>query len=172
LASKKKTISRARFAAIKLVVLDVDGVLTDGRMLTGSDGVDYRVFDVHDGFGTALAIEKGIKVAIVTRGISEAVNVRAKKLGITDIHQGVQDKAAALRDLMSKFDVVKNEVCAMGDDVFDLGMLRNSGIGVAPRTAHPEVLKHVDFITNAAGGRGAVREVLDHILRAKKLIDW
>ncbi|HLX13520.1 MAG TPA: HAD hydrolase family protein [Bacteroidota bacterium] len=160
---------RELLRGIKLVILDVDGVLTDGRMIYGSDATEYRLFDVHDGYGISAAIAAGMHFAIVSRGNSNAVAVRAKMLGITELHQGVRSKDEVLPALLKKFGVTAEEACFMGDDEPDLPLLKIVGVSAAPSTAYHTVLKHVDLVTAAGGGRGAVRELIDEILRAKKL---
>jgi 3-deoxy-D-manno-octulosonate 8-phosphate phosphatase (KDO 8-P phosphatase) len=167
---KSKQVSRAQLAKIKLVILDVDGVMTDGRMVYGVNGVEMKFFDVYDGFGITRAIDKGLRLAVISRGESDISLRRARALGIPDIVQRSLDKLKTAEEIMAKYQIATSEVCFIGDDEYDLGLLRAAGIGVAPRTAYPPVLAEVDMVTKAAGGRGAVREVLDLILKAKKLI--
>lgn len=170
MASKKKGISVSRLRRISMVILDVDGVLTDGRMIYGSDGTQYKCFDVYDGFGITRAIEKGLRIAVISRGCSEATSIRAEALGIKDVWQSARDKLAAFEELVARHDLKDSEVCFIGDDDFDLPLLARAGVSAAPVTAMPQVRKQVDYVCKAAGGRGAVREVLDLILRAQKRI--
>jgi 3-deoxy-D-manno-octulosonate 8-phosphate phosphatase (KDO 8-P phosphatase) len=165
-----RKISNTRLTKIKLVILDVDGVMTDGRMIYGVSGVELKSFDVYDGFGIARAIEKGLQLAVISRGLSDISERRAKALGITEIHQRSFDKLKTAEGIMKSMGVDFSEVCFMGDDEYDLGLLQKAGISAAPCTAYPPVLAEVDYITRAAGGRGAVREVLDMILKSKRLI--
>ena len=153
-----------------MVVLDVDGVMTDGRMIYGTNGFEMKFFDVYDGFGITRAIDKGLLMAIISRGTSEITAHRAKVLGITEFHQRALDKAAVFNEISAKYSLNKQEVCFIGDDEYDLPLLKIVGLSVAPKTAYPSVLSEVDYITRAAGGRGAVREVLDMILKAKRLL--
>jgi 3-deoxy-D-manno-octulosonate 8-phosphate phosphatase (KDO 8-P phosphatase) len=167
---RSKQVSRANLANIKLVILDVDGVMTDGRMVYGINGVEMKFFDVYDGFGITRAIEKGLRLAVISRGESEISLRRARALGITDVVQRSFDKLKTAEEMMAKYRITASEVCFIGDDEYDLSLLRASGVSAAPRTAYPPVLAEVDLVTKAAGGHGAVREVLDLILKAKKLI--
>jgi 3-deoxy-D-manno-octulosonate 8-phosphate phosphatase (KDO 8-P phosphatase) len=167
---KSKRLTRARLANIKLVILDVDGVMTDGRMVYGANGLELKFFDVYDGFGISRAIEKGLHIAVISRGESDISLRRTRALGITDVVQRSLDKLKTAEEMMAKYRITASEVCFIGDDEYDLGLLRAAGISAAPHTAYPPVLAEVDLVTKAAGGRGAVREVLDLILKAKKLI--
>ena len=153
-----------------MVILDVDGVMTDGRMVFGSNGFEMKFFDVYDGYGITRAIGLGLQIAIISRGTSEVTAHRAKQLGITEFHQRALDKVEAFNEIRRKYSFSPDEVCFIGDDEYDLGLLRIVGLSAAPPTAYPAVLKEVDFVTTAAGGRGCVREVLDMILRARKLL--
>jgi 3-deoxy-D-manno-octulosonate 8-phosphate phosphatase (KDO 8-P phosphatase) len=168
--NKSRKISQSRLAKIKLVCLDVDGVMTDGRMVYGINGVEMKFFDVYDGFGITRAIEKGLRLAVISRGASDITTRRASALGINDIQQRSLDKLKTAEELMKKYHISAEETCFIGDDEYDLGLLREVGVSAAPCTAYPAVLSEVDIVTKTPGGRGAVREVLDMILRAKKLI--
>lgn len=152
---------------IRLVILDVDGVLTDGRIIFGSDGADYRCFHAHDGFGITRARECGLKLAILSGKNSKAVTHRAKWLAISDVIQGAQDKVLAYRKLQSKYKLKANQVCFIGDDEFDLPLLKLIGLSAAPLNGVAKVRRQVDYVTHTEGGRGAVREVLDMILEAQ-----
>ncbi|MFI5252416.1 MAG: KdsC family phosphatase [Bacteroidota bacterium] len=167
---KNKRIPAARLAKIKLVILDVDGVMTDGRMVYGVNGIDLKFFDVYDGFGITRAIEKGLRLAIISRGASEVSLKRANALGITDVQQRASDKLKVAEEMFASYNLDPSEVCFIGDDEYDLGLLRAVGVSAAPGTAYPPVRAEVDIVTKAPGGRGAVREVLDMILRAKNLL--
>ncbi|MGD0338438.1 MAG: HAD hydrolase family protein [Bacteroidota bacterium] len=167
---QKKNIT-SKLKKIRLVLLDVDGVLTDGRVVIGNVGLaitETKFFDSHDGFGIRRAIESGLRVGIITGRRSELVEARARELGITDIYQGVEDKTKAYTDLKNYAKLRDDEICYMGDDVPDLPLLGTVGFSAAPSDAVAEVQSEVDFVTHNAGGRGAVREILDMILRAQK----
>lgn len=158
---------RSRAKKIRLLVLDVDGVLTDGRIIVGSDGVQVKSFDVRDGFGLVLARKAGMKTAIITAERSKTVTYRAKALGIDWVAQFARDKARAFRRCCEHFRVRPEKVCYMGDDLLDLPVLRQVGLSVSVPEAPPEVKRRVDYITKAPGGRGAVREVIELILQAQ-----
>ena len=153
-----------------MIVLDVDGVLTDGSIIYGSDGTEYKHFHVHDGYGIFRARELGLQFAIISGRSSKVTTLRAKRLEIVDVHQGNNDKVSVFDKLKNKYKLQYNEVCFIGDDEFDLPLLRKVGLSVAPSDAIEAVRREVDYVTKAVGGRGAVREVIDAILNAKKLI--
>lgn len=153
--------------SIKLIVLDVDGVLTDGKLYIGSDGVEYKPFHTKDGMGISLAHYAGIKTAIITGRKSEAVSKRAKELKISYVFQGIHDKLPVLQKMMKELDVTLNEVCYMGDDINDLPVMREIGYAVAPNDAVSIVKEHAHFVTNLNGGEGAVREMIESILTSQ-----
>lgn len=155
---------------IRFVILDADGVLTDGRIIFGSDGSEYRCFHAHDGYGITRAIEKGLKLAIISGKESKVIELRAKRLGITDIIQRAMNKVKAFEKLKHTYKLDYREVCFIGDDEFDLPLLRKVGFSAAPKDGIKVVRDQVDYVTQANGGRGAVREILDRILRAQKLL--
>lgn len=151
---------------IRLVVLDVDGVLTDGRVILDADGGEYRVFDVRDGYGIRKASSLGLSFALISGKDTPVVAHRARELGITEVHQGVRDKLKVFRDLIARQGVRPAEVCCMGDDEPDIPMLAAAGFSAAPSGAVSAVKRRVHYVTKADGGRGAVRELLDLILAA------
>lgn len=161
---------RNRLRQIRLMILDVDGVMTDGRIIYGSDGVEFKTFHVHDGYGIFRARSLGLKFAIISGRTSRVTALRAKRLGIADVIQGAEDKVKACDKILAKQRIKLREVCFIGDDEFDLPLLRRVGLSAAPRDAIAAVRRQVDFVTKASGGRGAVREVVDMILRAKRLL--
>ncbi len=150
--------------------MDVDGVMTDGKIILGSNGVEYRNFHAHDGYGITRALKKGLLLAMISGKKSKAVELRAKKLGITDLYQNSDDKVATFIQLKVKYRLLNREVCYIGDDEFDVPLLKFVGFSVAPQNAIAKVRSEVDYVTKKSGGDGAVREILDMILRAKKLI--
>ena len=169
---QKKNIT-TKLKKIRLVLLDVDGVLTDGRIIIGNVGLaitETKFFDSHDGFGIRRAIESGLRVGILTGRRSELVEARARELGITDIYQGIEDKMKAYADMKDFTKLRDDEICYVGDDIPDLPLLETVGFSAASSDAVAEVRSEVDFITDHAGGRGAVREILDMILKAQKKI--
>jgi 3-deoxy-D-manno-octulosonate 8-phosphate phosphatase (KDO 8-P phosphatase) len=143
--------------------MDVDGVLTDGRIILDANGAELKFFDAHDGYGIVRAQLQGIRCAIISGRSSSAVRKRAAELGIRDLAMGVADKERALRALFAKYALSSKQVCCIGDDEPDLAMLAAAGVSAAPASAVASVRRTVDYVTRAAGGRGAVRELLDLI---------
>ncbi|MBS0396796.1 MAG: HAD hydrolase family protein [Proteobacteria bacterium] len=160
-------MSDALAAAIRLLVLDVDGVLTDGRLWFGPDGEQLKAFHVRDGAGIKAVRAAGIEVAIISGRRSAAVERRAAELGIAHVHQGSEDKAAALVALAAELGVPLAATACVGDDTPDLPMLRLAALPVAVADAHPQVRAAARLVTHAAGGAGAVREVCDLLLGAR-----
>lgn len=163
----KRKPSRAALRRVRLVVLDVDGVLSDGRIIYDESGTEFKVFDALDGYGIRKAAAAGLILALISGRKSKVVVQRARELGIAELHQGVKDKLAVLRPLLLKYRLSGADVCAVGDDEPDLPMLREAGFSAAPPGAVPAVRKAVDYVTSARGGRGAVREVIELILAAR-----
>ena len=158
-------MERAR--RVKVLVLDVDGVLTDGRLYISAAGEDLKVFHVRDGSGLVALQHAGVTVAIVSGRDSAAVTRRAAELGIVHVHQGVGDKAAGITALMARLGVTAAETACVGDDTPDLPMLEIAGLAIAVADAHLALRPVVHWVTTAPGGRGAVREVCDLIIRAR-----
>jgi 3-deoxy-D-manno-octulosonate 8-phosphate phosphatase (KDO 8-P phosphatase) len=152
---------------IRLVVLDVDGVMTDGGLYYGPTGEEWKRFDVKDGLALARAVTAGLGVAIVSARRSAAVARRCAELGVVEVHQAVGDKLAAYERLRARHGCQDAEVACMGDDLADLAVMRRAGLAVAPADAAPEVRRAAGWVSRAPGGRGAVREVLEAILRAR-----
>ncbi len=155
-----------RAAGIRFVLLDVDGVLTDGRIHFGSNGEDGRSFHSRDGLGVRLGQRAGLNFGIVSGRVSPAVSGRAAELDIEEVHQGVQDKVACVEGILSRRGLAASDVCFMGDDLVDVPAMRRAGFAAAPSDAAPEAHGAADYVTAAAGGRGAVRELVDLLLRA------
>lgn len=153
--------------AIRAVVCDVDGVLTDGRILLGSGGIELKAFDAADGAGVRLLQRGGIAVALLTGRESEAVARRAAELDVEHVRQGAERKEAAFEELLAALGVSEAEACYIGDDFADVPVMRRCGYGVAVADARPEVRAAADFVTRAPGGRGAVRELAEHLLKAQ-----
>jgi 3-deoxy-D-manno-octulosonate 8-phosphate phosphatase (KDO 8-P phosphatase) len=152
---------------IKMLVMDVDGVLTDGRILYSADGVEIEAFFVRDGLGLRAAQRAGLVTAILTGRSSMAVARRAKELGIPEIHQGIPNKMDAYETLLRRHGLTDEAVAYVGDDLNDLPLLVRAGLSAAPADAADEVKAKVAFVTSRGGGRGAVREVIDLILKAQ-----
>ena len=154
-------------ARIRCVVLDVDGVLTDGRLHLGPDGETMKVFHTRDGHGVKMLIDAGLQVTIISGRSSNIVDARAAELGITPVIQGCADKGSALDRLLADLGLSADEVAVMGDDTPDLPMFDRAAISAAPADAHPTVLARCDLRTDAGGGAGAVREFCERLLAAR-----
>lgn len=162
---KSKQSIRSKAKKIKLLLLDVDGVMTDGRIILDNRGNELKAFHVRDGHGIKLAQRAGIVIGLITGRNSEVVNLRARELGIEEVHQGALDKAAVYDTLISKYAYKDEEVAFIGDDIVDVPVFQRVGLAVTVADADPAVKPHVDMVTEAAGGRGAVREVINIILK-------
>ncbi|MGB2661408.1 MAG: HAD-IIIA family hydrolase [Candidatus Omnitrophota bacterium] len=158
-------IERAK--KIKLLVLDVDGVLTDGRFVYSSYGNEIKNFDVNDGLGITLVKRVGIKCVILTAKASRVVKKRAKELKIDKVYHNFHYKINALDDIKKRFRCEDEEICFVGDDVIDIPILKRIGLAVCPPNAMDVVKPFAHFITDKKGGRGAVREVCDFLLKAQ-----
>jgi len=152
---------------VKVLIVDIDGVMTDGRIVYSGYGEELKFFDVQDGFGMSLLQKAGIKTVIITAKKSKIVRHRARDLNVTKAYQGFLDKAAPFRDALKRFRVTAEEVCFMGDDLLDIPVLKRAGLAVAVPNAVEEVRAAAHFITGAKGGRGAVREICDIILKSQ-----
>lgn len=152
---------------IRLLVLDVDGVLTDGRLYLSAAGEELKVFHVRDGSGLVAVQRAGITVAIISGRDSAAVTRRAAELGIRYVRQGVADKGAALDQLLDELGVGAVETACVGDDTPDVPMLRRAGLAIGVADAHPALLAAAHWVTHSNGGQGAVREACDLLLSAR-----
>lgn len=159
--------AKQRAARIKLMAFDIDGVMTDGGLTYTDDGRELKTFNVMDGLGLKFMQRAGIELAIVTGRTSGVVAARAADLGIDHVYQGVADKRAAVADLMGRLDLHWSEVAFMGDDLIDLPAMTRVGFAVAPANAHPLVKEHAHAVTDASGGKGAVREAVEFVLAAQ-----
>lgn len=159
-----------RLHLIGLVVIDVDGTLTDGGIILG-EKEELKVFHIKDGFGIRMLMKAGLEVAIITGRESGAVNRRAAELGVPYVIQGQDNKGEAVGRLAAELGVGRSEVLSIGDDIPDLPVFRRSGICVAVADAAPEVIDAADWVTSLPGGHGAVRELAEFILRARNLWD-
>jgi 3-deoxy-D-manno-octulosonate 8-phosphate phosphatase (KDO 8-P phosphatase) len=156
-----------RAAKVKLMIFDVDGVLTDGGLYFGAEGESLKRFHVHDGLGIRLLQESGIATAIITARQSQIVSRRAVDLGIHHVQQGIHNKLDAFERLLEQTGL-SAEVCGFaGDDIIDLPVLTRVGFAVGVPNGHPEVTARVHYVTQSAGGDGAVRNICDYILRAQ-----
>jgi len=156
-----------RAKRVRLMLFDVDGVLTDGRLWYGADGETLKVFNVADGLGFGLLRDAGIDIGILSGRNSPAVAARARELRIEHVLQGIDDKRAAFEALAAKLGLAPEDTGFMGDDLVDLPVLRRCGFACAPTEAHERVRSSVHYVTSAAAGAGAAREVCEFVLRAQ-----
>ena len=156
-----------RASRVKLMIFDVDGVLTDGGLMFTAQGDTMKSFNSMDGHGLKLLGEAGIRTAIITGRRSEIVAARARELRVSHLYQGVADKIDAFEELIREANVTAEQCGYMGDDWPDLGVLTRCGFAAAPANAHPEVIARAHWVSEARGGQGAAREVCDAILRAQ-----
>ena len=154
---------------IKLVILDVDGVLTNGGIIYNDNGVETKIFNVKDGLGIRLLMNAGIKLCIATGRRSNVLYHRCKNLGIEHIFDGLGDKAATLDLILDRTGVSAEQIAFMGDDLPDLTLMKKVGVSIAVADAHNTVLNYADMITLKKGGNGAVRETCEAILKAQGL---
>lgn len=158
---------RSRAARTRLIAFDIDGVMTDGGLIYTDDGHELKTFNVQDGLGIKLLQKAGIEVAIITGRKSGVVAARARDLGIEHVHQGVADKRAILAALLERLQLPWAECAFMGDDLIDLPAMTRCGLAIAPANARPVVKEIAHRVTEAGGGRGAVREAAELILDAQ-----
>ena len=156
---------------IKLIVLDVDGTLTDGKLYIGNSGEEMKAFNVKDGLGITQAIKLEKKIAIITGKTSKIVEKRCKELGIIDIHQGIKNKVEVLDSILKKYNLTYENVAYMGDDLIDLAVMKKCKLIGAPKDSIEEILKISNFISQKNGGDGAVREFIEYILKKENLWD-
>lgn len=156
---------------IKLIIFDVDGVLTDGGLYFTEDGAEFKRFNSLDGHGIKMLKDNGVEVAVITARDSKTVAYRMKNLGIVHFYQGQSDKVVAFSDLLQKLNLNADAVAYVGDDVIDLPVMTKVGFSIAVANAHDMVKQHADLTTKKSGGHGAVREVCDFILKAQGKFD-
>ncbi|MBC7190638.1 HAD-IIIA family hydrolase [Candidatus Aerophobetes bacterium] len=156
---------------IKFLILDVDGVLTSGGIILDNENNELKIFNVRDGHGLVMLHKSGINLAVITGRHSKALERRMKELGIAEVYQGTREKLKIFNEIVEKYNLKKEEIAAMGDDIIDLSILDRVGLSVCPQDAHEEVKKRVNYVTEQKAGQGAVRELCDIILKAKGLWD-
>lgn len=161
----KKANLKDRAKKIKLLILDVDGVLTDGSIILDNEGNELKRFHVRDGHGIKMLAKAGIETAIITGRKSRVVEIRAKELGIREVHQKIYQKSELYDKLKVKYRITDENIAFMGDDIVDRELLKKAGLTAAPADAEDEVKELADIITEKKGGRGAVREFINLILR-------
>jgi 3-deoxy-D-manno-octulosonate 8-phosphate phosphatase (KDO 8-P phosphatase) len=156
---------------IRLVAFDIDGVFTDGRIYLSDEGVESKAFHTQDGFGVRRLLDSGVSIAVISGRKSAAVEKRMAELGVRHVVQGCEDKVAALDEIIANLGILPEECAYVGDDIPDLPLLSHVGYSIAVANALPAVQEQCDFSTSASGGFGAVREVCDLILSARKQRD-
>jgi 3-deoxy-D-manno-octulosonate 8-phosphate phosphatase (KDO 8-P phosphatase) len=166
----KKVIEK-KIKDLKLLLLDVDGVLTGGDIIYDDSGQETKIFNVKDGLGIRLLINAGIQVVIVTGRRSHALAHRCRNLGIDKFFEGIRDKSAIIKSIQDQTQVMPSEIGVIGDDLPDLALMKKVGISFAVADAHEVIIEHADMITKAKGGEGAVREICELILKSKGLWD-
>ena len=162
----KKSL-REKLQHIKILIMDVDGVMTDGRIIINDDGRETKNFDVRDGHGIKLVQRYGIEVALLTGRQSEVVKHRANELGITEVHQKIFNKKEVFVEILQKNNLNANQAAFIGDDIIDIPVLKEAGFSATVADAIDIVKKTVDYVTKNKGGRGAVREVCEMLLQAQ-----
>ncbi len=167
--SLSELYDRAR--RVRLVIFDVDGVLTDGSLYITNAGEEFKAFHTQDGHGMKMLKATGVQLAIVTGRTSRSVELRAENLGVGILYQGVEDKLAVFEELLARFGFEKDCCAFVGDDVVDLPVMRRCGLAVAVPEAPPLVKSHAHYVTRQIGGRGAVREVCEIIMHAQDTFD-
>lgn len=161
----KKILARAR--KIRMVLLDVDGVMTNGQVLLLPNGDEVKQFSILDGFGIVCAMKSGIRIGIISGRRSPSLKIRCDELHIEDLYMGEMDKLPILEEVAAKYSLELNEIAYIGDDVPDLPILLRVGLSVAPENAHPDVKARVHLVLRKRGGEGAVREFTDLLLAAQ-----
>lgn len=163
--------TRRRAITVRLLALDVDGVLTDGTLVYSSDGEELKAFNILDGLGVKLLQENGVEVAIISGRQSPMLTRRAKELGIRHVIQGREDKREALQALAGTLDIAMEHTAYAGDDLPDLGAIRAAGLGITVPNGHESLQRHARLCTQRRGGDGAVREIADYLLDARGELD-
>ena len=156
-----------RARKIRLLLMDVDGTLTDGALIVMPDGEELKSYHVRDGLGILLARKAGLDLGIISGKTSKALEKRAARLRITEIHQGSIDKTGILSEILKRRGINAKETAYIGDDLGDLAVMKAVGLAAAVGDAHPEVKAHCHYVCRSPGGRGAVREFIEFILRAQ-----
>lgn len=164
---KDLEILKKKAEKVRFLLLDVDGILTDGRIIIDSNGNELKAFHVHDGHGIYLLKSAGINIGIISGRYSKSVEYRAKELKITELHQGVHDKLGVYKDIKSRHNLKDEQFAFMGDDLIDLPLLQTVGFSATASDGMVEVTETADMVTKKRGGEGAVREVIDFILKMK-----
>ena len=159
--------NRDRAQKIKMILMDVDGTLTDGKLTLLPDGEELKSYHVRDGLGILLARLAGLKTGIITGKTSKPLEIRAKKLKILELHQGILDKKSVFEEILDKYALAPEEVAFIGDDLGDLEVLKSVGLSGAVADAHPYIKEHCHFVSEYPGGGGAVRDFIELILESQ-----
>lgn len=162
--------ARTRASGVRLVAFDVDGVLTDGRLLLGDNGVEYKAFNTRDGLGIKLLLQAGVEVAIITGRRSDVVAQRMESLGVRHVYQGCSDKLPYFEQLLGALGLAADQAAYVGDDIPDLQVMLAAGLAVAVSDAHTLVRRHAHWVSPSAGGHGAAREVCEFVLDSQGLL--
>lgn len=160
---------KQRAKKIKMLILDIDGVMTDGRIIYDSKGNELKCFNVLDGMGLAVLKQIKMKVVLVTAKGSRAVLRRARDIGVTEVWQNAHDKLKPYRQILKKHKLKNEDICFVGDDLVDLSVMKRAGLSVAVANACPEAKRIAHYVTKKEGGKGAVREIIEIILRAQNI---
>lgn len=160
-----------RAKQIRLIIFDVDGVLTDSSLFLGDDGQEYKAFNSKDGLGMKLLQKSGVEIGIITGRTSNVVTIRMESLGISHVYQGQRHKVPAFEELRDKLRLKSEQIAYVGDDVVDLPIMRQVGLAIAVQDAHPLVKEHAHWQTRAAGGRGAAREICEMLMKAQGTLE-
>lgn len=163
-------IELSTLGEIKLIVFDVDGVMTDGRFTLDSDGLETKTFHTQDGYGMRCLLDQGIAIAVITGRSSGAVSARMQELGVAHVFQGCRDKAATIASLLTSLSLDARHTAAVGDDVPDLAMFHAVATPIAVANAVPEVFDAANWVTKKPGGHGAVREIAEAVLNARATV--
>jgi len=165
----QETLKRAK--QIRLVIFDVDGVLTDGSLFLGDDGQEYKAFNSRDGLGMKLLQKSGVEIGIITGRTSNVVAIRMESLGIRHVYQGQRNKLPAFRELRDRLGLKNDQIAYVGDDVVDLPVMRRVGLALTVQDAHPLVRQQAHWQTRAGGGRGAAREICELLMQAQGTLE-
>lgn len=158
-------------AGVRLVIFDVDGVLTDGSLFLGDDGQEYKSFHSRDGHGMVTLLQTGVEIGIITGRSSEVVRRRMDSMGVRRVYQGHRDKIPPYQALKTELGLEDGQIAFVGDDVVDLPVMRRVGLAIAVQDAHPLVTRHAHWQTSHGGGRGAARDVCELIMEAQGTLD-
>jgi len=166
-SKKKATSPKDRARPVEMILMDVDGTMTDGTLMVLPNGEEVKTYNVRDGLGMLLAHLAGIRLGIITGKTSKSLEKRAERLRIFEVHQGIIDKKKTLFEILTKHRLTPERVAYIGDDLGDLAVMKSVGLAAAVADAHPEIRKHAHYVCRAAGGKGAVREFIEFVLESQ-----